>query len=79
LTSLVILAAVRRRLPQTIGASVLIAKAVLGFCVLVVVWTSLVVPLLPTSVVAGAAFEHVTFAMTGMATLLVAAAAWATR
>jgi hypothetical protein len=79
LLALVVLAVIHRRLPRTVGASVLIAKGVLGFCVLVVVWSSLVVPLLPTSVVAGAVFEHVTLAATGVATLLVAAAAWSTR
>ncbi len=79
LLGLVVLAAIHRRLPRSVGASVLIAKGVLGFCVLVVAWTSLVVPLLPTSIVAGAVFEHVTLATTGVATLLVAAAAWSTR
>jgi hypothetical protein len=79
LLAVLLLAIGRRRLPRAVGASVVIAKGVLGFCVLVVAWTSLVVPLLPNDVVAGAAFEHVTLAATGVATVVVAAAAWAAR
>ena len=37
----------------------------------------MVVPLLSRDVVAGAVFEHVTLSATGVATILVAAAAWA--
>lgn len=79
LVATILLAVLRHRLPRTVGASVLIAKGVLGFCVVVVAWSSLVVPLLPTDVVTGAVFEHVTLAVTGVATVLVAAAAWAAR
>lgn len=79
LAAVILLAVLRHRLPRTPGASVLIAKGVLGFSVVVVAWSSLVVPLLPTDVVAGAVFEHVTLAATGVATVLVAAAAWAAR
>jgi hypothetical protein len=79
LAAVVVLGLLRHRLPRTIGASVLIAKGVLGLCVVVVAWSSLVVPLLPTDVVAGAVFEHVTLVATGVATVLVAAAAWAAR
>jgi hypothetical protein len=79
LGTVVVLALARDWLPRTVGASVVIAKGVLGFCVVVVAWSSLVVPLVPTDVVAGAVFEHVTLAATGAATVLVAAAAWAAR
>ena len=76
---ILLLALVRHRLPRTIKASELIAKGVLGYTVAIVVWTSMVVPLLSRDVVAGAVFEHVTLSATGVATILVAAAAWAAR
>jgi hypothetical protein len=79
LVAIFILALVRHRLPRTVGASQLIAKGVLGYTVAIVAWTSMVVPLLPRDVVAGAVFEHVTLIATGVATVLVAAAAWASR
>jgi hypothetical protein len=43
------------------------------------VWTSIIVPLLPTDVVTGAIVEHVTLAVTGLATVILAVAAWAGR
>ena len=79
LIAIVALAALRHRLPRSAGASTAIAKGVLGFCVLTVAWSSLVVPLIPADLVAGALFEHVTLAATGVATVVVAAAAWSAR
>lgn len=79
LAVVLILGLVRTKLPHTVGAAVWIAKGVLGFTVLTVAWTSLVVPLLPTDAVASATFEHLTLAATGIATVLIAAAAWAAR
>jgi hypothetical protein len=79
LAAIVLLALIRHRLPRSIKASELIAKGVLGYTVAIVAWTSMIVPLLPRDVVAGAVFEHVTLTATGVATVMVAAAAWAAR
>ena len=74
-----LLALLRDRLPQRSSAPVWIAKGVLAFAVVVVVWSSLVVPLLPTVVVGGAVVEHLVLGLTAIATLVVAATSWAAR
>lgn len=79
LAAIAVLALIRHRLPRSIKASELIAKGVLGYTVAIVAWTSMIVPLLPRDVVAGAVFEHVTLTATAVATVMVAAAAWAAR
>lgn len=66
----------RARLPRNSGAPAIAAKAVLGYTVVVTVWGSIVVPLLPTEIVAGSWFEHLALALSAAATLGVAAAAW---
>lgn len=70
------LALARRRLPRWEAAPELIAKAVLGFTVAFVAWSSIVVPLLPSGVVTGAVFEHVAVAVTATLTVAFAAASW---
>lgn len=69
----------RDRLRSSLEAAATVAKATLVLAVLVTVWTSVVVPMLPIEFVTGAVFEHVALAATGVATVIVAAAAWAAR
>lgn len=72
-------ALVRHRLPRSLVAATTVAKATLVLTVVVTAWVSVVVPILPVDFVAGAGFEHVTLAATGVGTVVVAAAAWAGR
>jgi hypothetical protein len=51
----------------------------LGFSVLVVLWSAVVLPLLPISVVAGAALEHVILILTSLLAVVFAVGAWASR
>ena len=67
----------RLRIPRQ--APILIAKIVLGFTVAASAWTSIAVPMLPLELVAGALFEHSIFTLTAIATIAVAAAAYAGR
>ncbi len=70
------LALARRRLPRREAAPELIAKSVLGFTVAFVMWSSIVVPLLPAGIVTSALFEHVAVAVTATLTVAFAAASW---
>lgn len=72
-------ALVRQRLPHSLSAATTVAKATLVLAVVVTVWTAVIVPLLPIEFVTGAVVEHVTLAATGVATVIVAIAAWAAR
>jgi hypothetical protein len=72
-------ALVRHRIPRSLTAATNVARGTLVLAVLVTVWTSVVVPMLPIELVTGAVFEHVTLAAAGVATVVVAAAAWAAR
>jgi hypothetical protein len=74
-----LLALFHNRLPRRIAAPIWISKAVLAFTVVVVVWSSIVLPLLPSVVVGGALVEHLVLGLTAVATLVVAAASWAAR
>ena len=76
LVAVIGLALARRRLPRWEAAPELIAKTVLGFTIAFVVWSSIVVPLLPAAVVTGAVFEHVAVAVTAVLTVSFAAASW---
>ncbi len=76
LVAVVVLALARRHLPRWEAAPELIAKAVLGFTVFIVVWSAIAVPLLPPGVVTGAVFEHVAVAVTAALTVAFAAASW---
>ncbi len=73
------LALLRQRLPRIGSVSAFIAKVVLGGTIGVAVATSAVLPLLSESVVAGAAFEHVSLVIGSIATVAVAAASWISR
>lgn len=66
----------RARLPRNSSAPATAAKAVLGYTILVTVWGSIVVPLLPTELVTGSWFEHVALGVSALATIGVAASAW---
>lgn len=72
-------ALLRERLPHSLTAATSVAKGTLVLAVAVTVWTAVIVPLLPIDVVTGAVVEHVTLAATGVATVIVAIAAWAAR
>lgn len=72
-------ALLRQRLPRSLTAATSVAKGTLLLAVLVTVWSSVFVPVLPIEIVTGAVFEHVTLAAIGLATVIVAAAAWAAR
>lgn len=76
LDAVLALAALRNRLPRRSVASTIAAMAVLGLTVAGAVWTSVVVPLIPASVVTGAVFEHTMLAVTAGATVAFAAASW---
>ena len=70
------LALARNHLPRWEAAPELIAKTVLGFTVLLAVWGSIVVPLLPAGAVTGALVEHAAVALTALLTVAFAAASW---
>jgi hypothetical protein len=70
------LALVRRRLPRRQAAPELVARSVLGLTVAFVMWSSMVVPLLPPEVVTSSLFEHVALATTAILTVAFAAASW---
>jgi hypothetical protein len=70
------LATVRDRLPRRRSAPTLAAKTVLGFTVAVTAWAAIVLPLLQSSAVTGALFEHLTLAVTATATVGVAGVSW---
>ncbi len=72
-------ALVRQRLPRSLTAVTGVAKTTLVLAVVVTVWTSVVVPMLPIDFVTSAMFEHVTLGATAVATVIVAVAAWAAR
>lgn len=74
-----ILALVRRRIPPRVGAASSVARGVLGFTVLVVVWSAVVLPFLPIEVISSRAFEHTTLILTSGAAIAVAATAWSAR
>lgn len=76
LVLVVVLALARRRLPKWEAAPELIAKTVLGFTVLLAVWSAIVVPLLPAGAVTSAVIEHAAVALTSLLTVAFAAASW---
>ena len=74
--AVLVLAAVRYRLPRRCSAPVLAAKAVLGFTVAVTGWAAVVLPLLQASAVTSALFEHLALVVMATATVGVAGASW---
>lgn len=72
LAMLALTALLRRRIPRDARAASRIAVAVLGFTTLVILWTSLVAPLLPGDVLTNSVFEHVALALTALAAVGVA-------
>ncbi|WP_265522289.1 hypothetical protein [Oerskovia flava] len=77
--AVLVVALVRKRLPHSLTAVTTVAKVTLGLAVVVTVWTAVVVPLLPLDVITSSVFEHLTLAATGVATVIVAVAAWTAR
>lgn len=73
------LAVAHRRIPHRADAASAVARGVLGFTVLVVLWTAIVVPLLSTDLLRSPAFEHIILLLTSAAAVAVAATAWAGR
>lgn len=69
----------RNHIPGNAHAASWIAVAVLVYTALVVVWTSLVAPLLPSDLLVNAAFEHVALTLTALTAAGVAVASWAGR
>ncbi len=74
IAAVLVLGAVRDRLPRWRSAPTLVAKVVLGFTV--TGWAAIVLPLLPDSAVTSALFEHLALAVTATATAGVAGASW---
>lgn len=74
--AIVLLALLRRRLPRWEAAPELIAKTVLGFTIAFVAWSAIVVPLLPSAWVTGAAVEHLAVLLTALLTVAFSAASW---
>ncbi len=79
LVALAAIALLHRRIPRTDRAASRIAIAVLIFTTVVVLWTSLAAPLLPSDVLTNAVFEHVALAFTALAASGVALASWSGR
>lgn len=79
LVAISVLALARRRIPRHANAANHVARGVLGFTVVVVVWTAMVVPLLSTDMLTSPVFEHVTLVVTSGAAIAVAATAWSGR
>lgn len=79
LVAIVVLALAKDRLPRRADAASTVARGVLGFTVLVLLWTAMVVPLLSTELLRSPAFEHITLILTSVAAVAVAATAWAAR
>lgn len=76
LLAVLALALARHRLPRWEAAPELIAKTVLGLTIAFVGWSSIVVPLLPTTFVTSALLEHLAVALTAGLTVAFAAASW---
>lgn len=79
LMAITTLALVHRRIPRSQDAASRVARGVLGFTVLVVMWTAIVVPLLPSDVLTSPVFEHIALVLTAGAAAAVAATAWSGR
>lgn len=73
------LALLRGRIPPKPGAAGALAIGVLVYTVLIVGWSSIVLPLLPVDVVTSSAFEHIALLVTSGATVVVSATAWSGR
>jgi len=74
--AIVLLAVFRQRLPRWEVAPEVVAKTVLGFTICFVAWSSIIVPLLPATFVAGAAVEHAAVLVTAALTVSFSAASW---
>lgn len=79
LGAIVGVALARRRLPHSEGAPELVAKTVLGYTIVLVLWTSLAVPLLPDAVVTNSALEHLAVGLTAALTIAFSAVSWVGR
>ncbi|HYN33344.1 MAG TPA: hypothetical protein VES40_12025, partial [Ilumatobacteraceae bacterium] len=79
LIMLAVTALLRHRIPRNARAASRIAVAVLGFTALVVAWTSLAAPLLPSDVLTNSIFEHLALAITALAAVGVAITSWSAR
>jgi hypothetical protein len=79
IAGVLLLAAFRERLPPRRSAATGAAKVVLGLTVLLTVWSSVVVPLLPASAVISPVLEHGALVISSVGALAVAHAAWASR
>lgn len=79
IAGVLLLAAFRDRLPASRSAATGAAKVVLGLTVLLVVWSSVVVPLLPVSAVISPVLQHGALVISSLGALAVAHAAWANR
>jgi hypothetical protein len=79
LATLAIIGWQRERLPRWNWAGPGLAKAVLGFSVLTVVWTSLVVPFLSTSALTAAITGHATLVLVAVVTSAFSVIAWSMR
>jgi hypothetical protein len=74
-----LLAAFRHRVPLRRSATTGAARVVLGLTVFLTAWSSVVVPLLPASVVISPVLEHGALLISSVGALAVAYAAWASR
>lgn len=79
IAAILLVAAARDRLPVAVTAPRAIAQAVLGYTVVVILWTSVAVPLLPIEVITSAALEHLLMALTAVGAVAISAASWAGR
>lgn len=79
IAAIAVLAVLEGRLPRARAVQSTLAKGVLGFTAVALLWTSIAIPLLPLGVVTGAAFEHGAVLVTTLATVLFSAGAWVSR
>jgi len=79
LAALAVTAMLHRRIPRKSRVASRIAVSVLVYTTVVVVWTSMVAPLLPDEVLTNAVFEHVALATTAFAAVGVAITSWSGR
>jgi hypothetical protein len=74
--AILLVAVTRSRLPAVSTAPRMIAKAVLGYTVVITIWTSIAVPLLPVEVITSAALEHALMGLTALGAVGVSIASW---
>lgn len=74
--AILVVAAMRARLPEVSTAPRVISKAVLGYTLAATIWTSIAVPLLPAEIITSAGLEHGLMGLTVVGAVAVSIASW---